>query len=236
MCCGPVCRGSTCHAKWAAGPAVRAGAGSSLGKPPASGSASTKRCSPNCTDAANSTWRARSSIARRSARCAGEKNWTEPNRSPQEGHQAPPPYGSTRHSASRAANRRESHRHHPTAAARRGLSAAARAARRTYAQARPCPGRPGVRLAAASRRVTRPRHCHLAGQAATAAWQRTRPHPLGHRTDPCVAASVSAPHPAVRAAPHGASGLPHARMRPDLLELPQTRGGLLKRALKVRDY
>ncbi len=92
-------------------------------------------CWPNCAAAASSIWRAPSSTAPRSARCAGEKNWTEPYRSPQSRVEASCSHRRARDSARRDADRGESARHHPVAPAGRRHAAAARAVRPARAQA-----------------------------------------------------------------------------------------------------
>src|SRR5438552_16943338 len=77
------CHGTCCPARWAAAPAVPVGGGWCAGNGRASGNGYIRSCSPNCGGAGNSIWPERWSTVPRSARCAGEKNWTEPYRSPQ---------------------------------------------------------------------------------------------------------------------------------------------------------
>ena len=58
-CCAVGCPGTCCRAKWAAARARPAGGGWCAGSGPASGSACTRSCWPNCAAAASSIWRAR---------------------------------------------------------------------------------------------------------------------------------------------------------------------------------
>ena len=81
--------------------------------------APSRCCSTSCGDGASSIWRARSSTVPRSARCAGEKNWTEPYRSPQGRVETSCSHRRARDSARRAPDGREPARRHAAAAARR---------------------------------------------------------------------------------------------------------------------
>jgi transposase len=71
-------RGTFCRKKWAVVQAQLAGEGSSPGSRQVSGSASTKRCLPNCVAVAKSISRVRLSTAHRFAPCWGEKTGPNP--------------------------------------------------------------------------------------------------------------------------------------------------------------
>jgi hypothetical protein len=89
LCCTAGCRGRCYRVKWDAAQAARAGDAWWSGNGPASGVACMRPSSPSCADGDGSTSAGRWWTAGRSARCAGGKNWTEPNRSPQGGVQTP---------------------------------------------------------------------------------------------------------------------------------------------------
>jgi transposase len=88
--------------------------------------------------------------AGRTARCAGEKNWTEPNRSPQGGVQTPHRNRCARGAAGGACHGRERQRHHPPRRLGRGLARRSRAPRAAAPTARRPTGRPWLRFATTS--------------------------------------------------------------------------------------
>src|ERR1700674_308027 len=88
--------------------------------------------------------------AGRSARCAGEKNWTEPNRSPQGGVQTPHRDRCARGAAGGACHGRERRRHHPPRRLGRGLARRSRTPRAAAPTARRPAGRPWLRFATTS--------------------------------------------------------------------------------------
>ena len=129
-CSGAACRGTCCHGRWAVGPARRVGGGSSGGNERGCGSGSTPCCSPNFSGAAaNSTWPAPLWTVHRSAPCAGEKNWTEPYRSPQGRVEASCSHRRARDSARRDPDGGEPARRHAAPAPGRRLSNPARLCR-----------------------------------------------------------------------------------------------------------
>ena len=191
-------------------------------------------CSPNCAGAASSIWRAPSSTAPRSARCAGEKNWTEPYRSPQGRVETSCSYRRARDSARRAADGGEPPRRDPVAAARRRDAAVARAARPAGAQTR----RSSKATAATtrSRIATSSAQRGIAPQLAkrgTAARQRPRPHALGRRAHPRLAASISPTGRALRTASLRSRSVSHLGVRLGVLVLSQAGQLILQRALRI---
>ena len=64
-------------------------------------------------------------------------------------------------------------------------------------------------------------------------WQWPRPHALGRRAHPGLAPSVPSPRRPLRASPLRARSVPHPRLRPRMLVLPETRHLISQRALRV---
>ena len=122
---------------WAVESAAPAGVGSCAGSERACGVASTPCCWRNCASAASSISLGRSSTVPRSGRCAGEKPWTEPNRSPSGGVETSHSHRGARHSPGRHCDRHQPARREPVDLVGGEHAAAARPSRRSGAQTGP---------------------------------------------------------------------------------------------------
>ena len=161
----------------------------------------------------------------------GGPDGTQPDGTSARQEQAPRLHRSAGHPAGSHAHGCECSRHHPDRPARRRGSAPPGQARAAVLPPGARPGRPGVPLEEARRRVEEAEH--PAGSRATRhrARQRARQDALGRRAHHQLVASVPPAAGALRAARGHSRGLPHAGLRLDLL---QVRGeGVLIGALKL---
>jgi len=183
--------GICCRPRWAVAPARPAGGACCGGNARACGNVCMRCCSPNSVAAANSIWPEPSSTARRSARCVGEKNWTEPYRSPQSRVETSCSYRRARDSARRAPHGREPARRDAVVAARRRDARHRRRRGTARSETGPRPRRPRLRLAAPPGPTGASRHRLAAREAGLPARQWARPHALGRRTHPGLVAPIS---------------------------------------------
>src|SRR5437899_751470 len=163
----------------------------------------------------------------------GEKNWTEPYRSPQGRVETSCSHRRARDSAGRAADRRTSSRRDPIAPPGRRHAAAAGACRATGPQTAVGPRRSRLRFAAASQPTAGARDRLAAGEARPTTRQRLGPDALGRRAHPGMAASFSPLGRAVRTPTLYSRGVSHVSVLTRLLVLLATSYLISQRALSL---
>jgi len=183
--------GTCCRRRWGAAVGAPAGAGWCGGNGRVCGNGYTPRCSQNYDGAATSIWPGRSSTVPPSARYAGEKNWTEPYRSPQGRVETSRSYRQPRDSARRAVDRGESERHHRVAQFGRCDARHRRTTRSAVSEAEQSAGRSWLRLREAPRGTAAARHHPDLGAALPTSRQWPGAQALGRRAHVGLAPSIS---------------------------------------------